>query len=236
MGYSPQYLEAYPFVDTWYGENVGEPLEAHRQKQPHHRGVPEGIEVDVKLEEDLWDSPFISTHLRRKDLLIDNTGEDALYGVADTDGNIVVKPQYADINATAKTGGSQLELENGGKRYSYLDKAGNIAIDAYLSTASRSGMDLPGCRHMTPKRIMPRQNGFIDQNGNFIIPTISTKWRAATHTKGITGGNSNFYNGVAAAKVAWADTSITGRENGRIASADRPQRQHTRQAGGLWRD
>jgi len=130
---SPQYLEAYPFVDnvatvkTW--ENRWKLIDKSNRTIAE---FPEGIEVDVSSEEDFVGfTSYINTIYDGRIILIDNTGEDALYGVADTDGNIVVKPQYADINAYSEgLAVVQLELENGGKRYSYLDKAGNIAIDA----------------------------------------------------------------------------------------------------------
>lgn len=210
---APQYLEAYPFVNnvatvrTW--ENIWKIID---KKNDTIAEFPAGIEVDYASELDIHGfNSFTNTIYDDRIIIIDNNGDDKFYGVADTDGNIIITPQYERIYAYSEgLAVFARKLENDVTYYSYLDKAGNVAIDAYMSSAESFKDGLAWVQIFEPGTDMYTEDGFIDQTGALVITFHQVVAGDGKAYVDFYGMRSNFYEGVAAAQVAWADTSIPG--------------------------
>lgn len=212
---TPQYMEACPFVDsvatvlTWDGVwrliDKGNTIIAE---------FPADIVVEYDAEQDLHG--FTSYHKAiSEDRIIISKDSDSgdLYGVADTAGHIIVEPQYERIYPYSE-GLAVVNLgdyEDYTGHYAYMDREGDIVIDGGFSYAfpfheGRAWINIdPNYWDTSPYQY----GGFIDNQGNLVIGYTQVPAGNGVAYVGYYGFYSNFYRGIAAARVAWADTSFT---------------------------
>lgn len=205
---APQYYAAYPF-----SENVATVLTEYEgtwklinKDNDTIAELPSDVVVVTDLDaEPHWHLNYPQTIIEGMIIIGTNEVTGQLFGFADIKGDIILEPKYQGVHRfseglAAVNFGADREYN-----YGFINASGKTVIEPRFYSV--------GNFHCGLATVMAvyggDQNGFIDTNGILAITYNKTTAGSGVAYVGYLGHYTDFYDGVAVIKSAYADTSIS---------------------------